>query len=79
MTGNLRVSDTLSLGKHDHIAFSLSSKKHLIFNDVRRFGLILIIKEGEKINLLENNGPDPFEKMQIINIFIKKLKNLNRQ
>jgi len=61
MTGNLRVSDNLSIGKHDHIAFSLSSKKHLIFNDVRRFGLVLILKDGEKINLLENNGPDPFE------------------
>ena len=62
MTGNLRVTDTLNLGKHDHMAFSLNSKKHLIFNDVRRFGLILIIREGEKIKLLENNGPDPFEK-----------------
>ena len=61
MTGNLRVSDNLSIGKHDHMAFSLSSKKHLIFNDVRRFGLVLILKDGEKINLLENNGPDPFE------------------
>ena len=46
MTGNLRVSDTFTLGKHDHMAFSLSSKKHLIFNDVRRFGLVLILKEG---------------------------------
>ena len=74
MTGNLRVSDTLSLGKHDHIAFSLSSKKHLIFNDVRRFGLILIIKEGEKISLLENNGPDPFEKDANYKYFYKKIE-----
>ena len=61
MTGNLRIADTLSLGKHDHIALSLNSKKHLIYNDVRRFGVVLIIKRDQKNKLLENNGPDPFE------------------
>ena len=63
----------MSLGKHDHMAFSLSSKKHLIFNDVRRFGLILIIR-GEKINLLENNGPDPFEKDANYKYLYKKIE-----
>ena len=73
MTGNLRISDTFTLGKHDHMAFSLSSEKHLIFNDVRRFGLVLILKEGEKIKLLENNGPDPFERNANHEYFHKKI------
>ena len=73
MTGNLRVSNTLSLSKHDHMAFSLSSEKHLIFNDVRRFGLMLIVKEGEKIDLLENTGPDPFERDANYEYFHKKI------
>ncbi len=75
MTGNLRVADNLSLDKHDHMAFSLNSKKHLIYNDVRRFGLILIIKEGEKIELLENNGPDPFEEAANYKYFLGKIEN----
>ncbi len=75
MTGNLRVSDTLGLEKHDHIAFSLNSKKHLIYNDVRRFGLILIIKTEQKHRLLENNGPDPFEKKADYKYFQEKIKS----
>ncbi len=75
MTGNLRVADTLNLDKHDHIAFSLNSNKHLIFNDVRRFGLILIIKTEQKHRLLENNGPDPFEKSADSKYFQEKIEN----
>ena len=74
MTGNLRIANTLSLGKHDHIAFSLNSKKHLIYNDVRRFGLILIIKKGQRNKLLENNGPDPFEKSADYKYLHKKIE-----
>ena len=62
MTGNLRASQQEKFLKHDHIVFSLESGNSLIFNDVRRFGLIQIYKTRDSFYLLDNNGPDPFEK-----------------
>ena len=46
----------------DHIVFYLSSGNVLIYNDVRRIGLIQIYKTKESYFLLDYNGPDPFEK-----------------
>ena len=48
MTGNLRVSKKIKYLKHDHIVFYLSSGNVLIYNDVRRFGLIQIYKTNQK-------------------------------
>ena len=56
MTGNLRVSKKIKYLKHDHIIFNLSSGNILIYNDVRRFGLIQIYKTAESFFLLDNNG-----------------------
>ena len=75
MTGNLRVSKQTNFLKHDHIIFGLSSKNHLIFNDVRRFGLIQIYKTNKGFYLLNNNGPDPFEKKATKDYLYKKIKN----
>ena len=61
MTGTLRISNSNKYLKHVHLIFHLTNKKSLIFNDARRFGLAQIILKGEKFNMLENNGPDPFE------------------
>ena len=77
MTGNLRVSKKIKYLKHDHIIFNLSSGNVLIYNDVRRFGLIQIYKTKESFFLLDNNGPDPFEKEANVDYFYDRIKNSN--
>ena len=77
MTGNLRVSKKIKYLKHDHIIFYLSSGNVLIYNDVRRFGLIQIYKTKESFFLLDNNGPDPFEKEANVDYFYDRIKNSN--
>ena len=74
MTGNLRVSKKIKYLKHDHIIFYLSSGNVLIYNDVRRFGLIQIYRTDESFFLLDNNGPDPFEKEANANYLFNKIK-----
>ena len=51
MTGNLRVSKQIKYLKHDHIIFYLSSSNVLIYNDVRRFGLIQIYRTNEYLEI----------------------------
>ena len=75
MTGNLRVSKKIKYLKHDHIIFNLSSGNVLIYNDVRRFGLIQIYKTAESFFLLDNNGPDPFEEEANPDYLFNRIKN----
>ena len=75
MTGNLRASQQKKFLKHDHIIFHLESGNSLIFNDVRRFGLIQIYKTTDSFYLLDNNGPDPFENKADADYFYERIKN----
>jgi formamidopyrimidine-DNA glycosylase len=75
MTGNLRASRQKKFLKHDHIIFYLESGNSLIFNDVRRFGLVQIYKTKDSFYLLDNNGPDPFEKEADVDYFYNRIKN----
>ena len=75
MTGNLRASRQKKFLKHDHIIFYLESGNSLIFNDVRRFGLVQIYKTKDSFYLLDNNGPDPFEKKADVDYFYNRIKN----
>ena len=48
--------------KHNHIEFFLKDIK-LIYNDPRRFGFFLLIKDKKKLkNIFKNYGPEPFDK-----------------
>ena len=75
MTGNLRASRQKKFLKHDHIIFYLESGNSLIFNDVRRFGLVQIYKTKDSFYLLDNNGPDPFEKKADVDYFYTRINN----
>ena len=75
MTGNLRASQQKKFLKHDHIIFHLESGNSLIFNHVRRFGLIQIYKTSDSFYLLDNNGPDPFENKADADYFYERIKN----
>jgi formamidopyrimidine-DNA glycosylase len=39
--------DSERLGVHDHVVFHLSSGRRIVYNDVRRFGFMLLVKQGE--------------------------------
>ena len=72
--------DRNSNNKHDHIIFELDNKSKLIYNDVRRFGFIKVIKT-KKIN--ENQhlkflGPEPLSSEFNIKYFKEKVKNTIR-
>ncbi|MGE4373336.1 MAG: bifunctional DNA-formamidopyrimidine glycosylase/DNA-(apurinic or apyrimidinic site) lyase [Xanthobacter sp.] len=46
---------------HDHVVFHLSNGAHLIFNDPRRFGAILMVPYDrlDSLPMLQNLGPEP--------------------
>jgi len=66
MTGQLiyRPSAPTAKGKHTHVIFTFSDKSQLIFNDLRQFGYIKLVKTDELGNffLKEGIGPEPLEK-----------------
>ena len=66
--------------KHDRVIFYLSRNQKLIYNDVRKFGFIKLVKN---INLdqnshLKNLGPEPLKKHFNLNYFKLYIINKNR-
>jgi formamidopyrimidine-DNA glycosylase len=57
--------------KHNHIVFYLSKNKKLIYNDVRKFGFIKILKKKDlkKNSHLKLLGPEPLSKELNVNYF----------
>ncbi len=63
MSGSLRVLDRDALlVPHDHVDLALDSGRVLRFNDPRRFGCLLWVRdEPERHPLLASLGPEPLE------------------
>lgn len=60
MSGSLRVIDNhAEVGKHDHVDIVLSNGKTIRYNDPRRFGSVIINKQGEEHPLLAKLGVEP--------------------
>ena len=60
--------------KHNHIEFFFNDVK-LIYNDPRRFGFFLFIKNKENLeNIFKNYGPEPFDKKFNLNYIVNFLK-----
>ena len=57
--------------KHNHIVFYLSNNKKLIYNDVRKFGFIKVLKKKDlkKNSHLKLLGPEPLSKELNVNYF----------
>ena len=66
--------------KHDHLIFKFNKNIKLIYNDVRRFGFIKIIKTAEIINIshLKSLGPEPMSDNFNSKYFINYIINKNR-
>jgi formamidopyrimidine-DNA glycosylase len=50
--------------RHDHVEFTLDDGTRLVYNDPRRFGLMMLLPQGEVAALaeLKGLGPEPFAK-----------------
>jgi len=50
--------------RHDHVEFTLDDGTRLVYNDPRRFGLMMLLPQGELETLpeLKDLGPEPFAK-----------------
>ena len=59
MSGNLLLRTPGE--KHDHVVFHLDSDRPLVFNDPRRFGMVIVLEEGEvdEHRYLSSLGPEP--------------------
>ena len=66
--------------KHDRIIFDLSNNQKLIYNDIRKFGFIKILKNVDlDLNShLINLGPEPFEKNFNSEYFENYIRHRNR-
>ena len=64
MTGKLSIIPQASRkAKHDHFRLLLDSGKQLVFNDIRRFGFILVLAPERDFSrtMLANLGPEPLD------------------
>lgn len=60
MSGTLRVCDPgLATLPHDHVTIVLSGGKALVFNDPRRFGLVLWSEDADSHRLIRGLGIEP--------------------
>ena len=63
--GSIKLTTNLKIKKkHDHINIKLSNKLNLIYNDVRKFGFILLSNTSEISDNkhILNLGPEPLTK-----------------
>jgi len=79
MTGQLitrrkqKTANSKQQNKHTHLIFYLNDGNQLLFNDLRQFGYIKLLKTSEAEKLLEKEyGPEPLEN----NFTIKAFKNI---
>ncbi|MYF91728.1 MAG: bifunctional DNA-formamidopyrimidine glycosylase/DNA-(apurinic or apyrimidinic site) lyase, partial [Gemmatimonadetes bacterium] len=62
MSGNLLLRTWGT--KHDHVGFEFADRGAVVFNDPRRFGLVLMLDGGEEYTCryLQNLGPEPLSR-----------------
>ncbi len=81
MTGNFKILENYkNNNKHDHFAIELNDNLHLVYNDIRKFGYISLLKKPLDLINFKNLGIEPnlipLQKIKIIGIFKKKNRNI---
>lgn len=61
--------------KHNHLFFFFRDGGKLVYNDVRKFGKIWLLKKTEKLTRIENLGFEPLNKDFTFGKFLKLLEN----
>ncbi len=60
MSGKLIYADHDQVrNKHDHVVFLFSDNTSIIFNDPRRFGLVIVLNREQELNFFNNLGIEP--------------------
>lgn len=60
MSGKLlHFDDQMSAGKHDHVIFFLENGSSIVYNDPRRFGLVVVIDAKEEEEFFRHLGIEP--------------------
>ncbi|QCB62208.1 bifunctional DNA-formamidopyrimidine glycosylase/DNA-(apurinic or apyrimidinic site) lyase [Wolbachia endosymbiont of Drosophila mauritiana] len=60
MSGKLiYAEDNQAQNKHDHVIFLFSDNTSVIFNDPRRFGLVIVLSREQELNFFNNLGIEP--------------------
>lgn len=66
--------------KHNHLSFTFEDNTKMIYNDVRQFGKVWLIREDEKLSQLESLGWEPLAEdflfTQFKEIFRNKKRNI---
>lgn len=72
LTGQLIFNGPIE--KHSHVVFYFSDKSRLVFNDLRQFGYLKIMKNEEvkEFSVIKDFGPEPLAK----SFTLKKFKDL---
>ncbi|PIU10853.1 formamidopyrimidine-DNA glycosylase [Candidatus Kuenenbacteria bacterium CG08_land_8_20_14_0_20_37_23] len=68
-------------GKHTHVIFYFEKGKMLLYNDLRQFGYIKLLKRDEALRVIEKMkfGPEPLDKKFTLEIFKEGLFKKARQ
>ena len=59
MTGVWRLAPEGDQKMHDHVVLELKDGRRVVFNDPRRFGLIDLLRHGDRHPALDALGPEP--------------------
>jgi len=62
MTGRLLLGAPVGRASHVHLVFTFEGGVTLAFEDMRRFGQVLVFAPGEPLTPLEQVGRDPFSR-----------------
>ncbi len=61
--------------KHEHIQIELDDGRVLIYEDIRRFGKFVLVKDEKDLEaIFKKLGPEPLDKTFTFEVFFKKLK-----
>ena len=80
MTGHFFLRDLKGQNKnkpkkHEHIQIELDDGRVLIYEDIRRFGKFVLMKDKKELNkVLKKLGPEPLDQTFTFKTFFKKLK-----
>lgn len=76
MEGKYFYTATKHQSKHDHIIFKLSNGYYLTYNDVRKFGVMFLVKKDKLFvdTPLKDLGVEPFSKDLTVTYLLSKFK-----
>ncbi|MDR2831399.1 MAG: bifunctional DNA-formamidopyrimidine glycosylase/DNA-(apurinic or apyrimidinic site) lyase [Rickettsiales bacterium] len=76
MSGKLIYAEcNQAQNKHDHVVFLFSDNTSIIFNDPRRFGLVIVLNKEQEMNFFDDFGIEPLTDEFNGNYLQKLLKN----